>query len=155
VLLVRRVKNGTPSTHPLLGDELRALRRLQRESPSLPFVFVSERSTPFTTADFARMIGRAVRRGLGLELKAHRTCSVMPAVMRSPTRGMTRGQSKDGSAIGRLHRPRSIQRRRRIGSGISGASDATASVKVLSIGLASDVSGVEHTNERAAARLTA
>jgi type 1 fimbriae regulatory protein FimB/type 1 fimbriae regulatory protein FimE len=50
VLHVRRVKNGTPSTHPLLGDELRALRRLQRESPSSPFVFVSERGTPFTTA---------------------------------------------------------------------------------------------------------
>jgi hypothetical protein len=42
VLHVRRVKNGTPSTHPLLGDELRALRRLQRESMPSPFVFVSE-----------------------------------------------------------------------------------------------------------------
>jgi integrase len=30
-LHVRRVKEGTPSTHPILGDELRALRRLQRE----------------------------------------------------------------------------------------------------------------------------
>ncbi len=30
-LHVRRVKRGTPSTHPILGDELRALRRLQRE----------------------------------------------------------------------------------------------------------------------------
>jgi integrase len=29
-LHVRRVKKGTPSTHPILGDELRALRRLQR-----------------------------------------------------------------------------------------------------------------------------
>ena len=48
VLHVRRVKNGTPSRHPLHGDELRALRRLQRESPSSPFVFVSERGTPFT-----------------------------------------------------------------------------------------------------------
>ena len=28
VLHVRRVKNGTPGTHPLRGDELRALRRL-------------------------------------------------------------------------------------------------------------------------------
>jgi integrase len=28
VLHVRRVKNGTPSTHPIQGDELRALRRL-------------------------------------------------------------------------------------------------------------------------------
>ncbi len=71
VLHVRRVKNGTPSTHPLLGDELRALRRLQRESSPSPFVFVSERGTPFTTAGFARMIERAARRGLGLELKAH------------------------------------------------------------------------------------
>jgi integrase len=30
-LHVRRVKQGTQSTHPILGDELRALRRLQRE----------------------------------------------------------------------------------------------------------------------------
>jgi integrase len=30
-LHVRRVKQGTPSTHSILGDELRALRRLQRE----------------------------------------------------------------------------------------------------------------------------
>jgi integrase len=30
-LHVRRVKRGTPSAHPVLGDELRALRRLQRE----------------------------------------------------------------------------------------------------------------------------
>ena len=28
-LHVRRVKQGTPSTHPILGDELRALRRVQ------------------------------------------------------------------------------------------------------------------------------
>jgi hypothetical protein len=38
VLHVRRAKNGTPSTHPLQGDELRALRRLQRESEPSPFV---------------------------------------------------------------------------------------------------------------------
>jgi type 1 fimbriae regulatory protein FimB/type 1 fimbriae regulatory protein FimE len=31
-LHVRRVKNGTPSTHPLTGRELRELRRHQRES---------------------------------------------------------------------------------------------------------------------------
>ena len=43
VLHIRRIKNGTPSTHPIMGDELRALRRLQRESPTSPFVFVSER----------------------------------------------------------------------------------------------------------------
>jgi len=70
VLHVRRVKNGIPSTHPFHGDELRALRRLQRESPSSPFVFVSERGSPFTTAGFARMVERAAA-GAGLEIKAH------------------------------------------------------------------------------------
>jgi hypothetical protein len=30
-LHVRRAKNGSPSVHPLQGDEIRALRRLQRE----------------------------------------------------------------------------------------------------------------------------
>jgi site-specific recombinase XerD len=70
VLHVRRVKNGTASTHPLRGDELRALRRLQRESETSPFVFVSERGSPFTTAGFARMIERAAG-AAGLDLKAH------------------------------------------------------------------------------------
>ena len=70
VLHVRRIKNGTPSTHPLLGDELRALRRLQRDSVPSPFVFVSERGSPSTTAGFARMIERAAV-ATGLELKAH------------------------------------------------------------------------------------
>jgi integrase len=59
-LHVRRVKQGTPSTHSILGDELRALRRLQREqAPKSPFVFISERDSPFTTAGFARMVERA------------------------------------------------------------------------------------------------
>jgi integrase len=39
-LHVRRVKQGTPSTHPILGDELRCLRRLQREQePKSPFMY--------------------------------------------------------------------------------------------------------------------
>jgi type 1 fimbriae regulatory protein FimB/type 1 fimbriae regulatory protein FimE len=59
-LHVRRVKQGTPSTHPILGDELRALRRLHREQePKAPFVFTSERGAPFSTAGFARMVERA------------------------------------------------------------------------------------------------
>jgi integrase len=59
-LHVRRVKRGTPSTHPILGDELRALRRLQREQqPKSSFVFTSERGAPFSTAGFARMVERA------------------------------------------------------------------------------------------------
>lgn len=64
-LHVRRVKQGTPSTHPILGDELRSLRRLQREQePRSPFVFTSERGAPFSTAGFGRMVERA-----GMEAK--------------------------------------------------------------------------------------
>ena len=70
-LHVRRVKRGTPATHPVLGDELRALRRAQREQePSSPFVFTSERGAPFTPAGFARMVERAGE-AAGLGFKAH------------------------------------------------------------------------------------
>ena len=71
VLHVRRAKKGTPATHPIIGDEMRALRRLQREQePRSPFVFTSERGSPFTTAGFARMLERAGE-AAGLALKVH------------------------------------------------------------------------------------
>jgi type 1 fimbriae regulatory protein FimB/type 1 fimbriae regulatory protein FimE len=55
----------------LSGSELRALRRLRRDSDDAsPFVFVSERDAPFTTAGFARMMERAAQAG-GLKLKVH------------------------------------------------------------------------------------
>jgi type 1 fimbriae regulatory protein FimB/type 1 fimbriae regulatory protein FimE len=70
-LHVRRAKKGTPATHPIRGDELRALRRLQREQdPQSPFLFTSERGAPFTTAGFARMMERAGE-AAGLKFKAH------------------------------------------------------------------------------------
>jgi integrase len=72
VLHVRRAKQGTPSVHPLTGLEMRALRRLQGEGERGPFVFVSERGAPFTTAGFARMMERAgVAAGLGLKVHPH------------------------------------------------------------------------------------
>ena len=58
-LHVNRAKNGSPSTHPLSGRELRALRRLRREQePQSPFVFVSERHAPFTTGGFRKLVAR-------------------------------------------------------------------------------------------------
>ena len=49
-LHVRRVKQGSPSTHPILGDELRVLRKLQREQkPNSRFVFTSERGSDVNT----------------------------------------------------------------------------------------------------------
>jgi site-specific recombinase XerD len=53
-------KNLMSKRITVLGDELRALRRLQREQePKSAFVFTSERGAPFTTAGFARMVERA------------------------------------------------------------------------------------------------
>src|SRR5215470_4193563 len=70
-LHVRRAKQGTPSVHPIVGDELRGLRRLQREQePKSPFVFTSERGSPFTIAGFARMVER-VGAQADLGFKAH------------------------------------------------------------------------------------
>ena len=64
VLHVRRSKSGTPS--------VRAFRRLQRESKASPFVFISERGAPFTTAGFARMIERVAKSAkLGLKVHPH------------------------------------------------------------------------------------
>jgi site-specific recombinase XerD len=71
LLHVRRVKRGTPATHPIRGDEMRALRKLQREQePRSTFLFTSERGAPFTTAGFARMIERAGA-AAGLSFKVH------------------------------------------------------------------------------------
>ena len=50
-LHVRRAKNGSPSVHPLQGDEIRALRRLQREQ-------LTERGAPMTAKGFATLFGR-------------------------------------------------------------------------------------------------
>ena len=55
-LHVHRVKSGTPSVHPLQGDELRALRRQQRESLSKSFVFTTERGGPMTPKGFNTLI---------------------------------------------------------------------------------------------------
>ena len=59
-LHVRRLKGSTDAVHPIRGDELRALRRLQREQePRSSFVFTSERGSPFSTAGFLRLVQRA------------------------------------------------------------------------------------------------
>jgi integrase len=57
-LHVRRVKNGTPSVHPLRGDEMRALRELRRQFPDSAFVFATERGGPFTPDAINRLIKR-------------------------------------------------------------------------------------------------
>jgi integrase len=57
-LHVRRAKNGSPSVHPLQGDEIRALRRLQREQGPSSHVFMTERDGPMTPKAFHALLGR-------------------------------------------------------------------------------------------------
>jgi type 1 fimbriae regulatory protein FimB/type 1 fimbriae regulatory protein FimE len=57
-LHVRRAKRGTPSVHPMQGDEIRALRRLQREQSSGPHVFATERAGPMAPKSFHTLIAR-------------------------------------------------------------------------------------------------
>jgi type 1 fimbriae regulatory protein FimB/type 1 fimbriae regulatory protein FimE len=69
-LHIRRVKNGTPSVHPLQGDELRALRELQRQYPDSGYVFTSERGGPFT-ADGINLTVKAIGKRAGLPFPVH------------------------------------------------------------------------------------
>ena len=58
---VRRIKRGTPSTQPLSGDEMRALRKLQREYPASPFIFQSSRKGPLANDTIAGIVEKAGR----------------------------------------------------------------------------------------------
>ena len=58
-LHVNRLKNGSPSVHPLRGPEIRALRRLQRDYQRSPYVFSTERKGPLTTSTVRKLITRA------------------------------------------------------------------------------------------------
>ena len=69
-LHVRRFKNGTPSVHPLRGDELRALRELQRRYPDSRYVFCTERGGPFT-ADAVNRLVKGIGKRAGLPFPVH------------------------------------------------------------------------------------
>jgi type 1 fimbriae regulatory protein FimB/type 1 fimbriae regulatory protein FimE len=58
-LHVRRAKGGETAVHPISGKELRALRRLLRESERSTYIFVSERGAPLSVAGYQRMVARA------------------------------------------------------------------------------------------------
>jgi integrase len=71
-LHVRRAKNGKPATHPIRGDEMRALRKLQREAAKSPFVFVNERGTPFSPEGFNWLVKRTGQKaGMPFQVHAH------------------------------------------------------------------------------------
>jgi type 1 fimbriae regulatory protein FimB/type 1 fimbriae regulatory protein FimE len=59
VVHVTRRKKGIPSTHPLRGPELRALRKLSAAYADSPYVFVTERKGPLTADTVRKLIARA------------------------------------------------------------------------------------------------
>jgi len=72
VLHVRRVKAGTPATHPLTGRELRALRRQRRETGAATHLFMSERKAPISIDGYQKMVERvSVRARLGFQATSH------------------------------------------------------------------------------------
>jgi len=68
-LHVNRLKNGDASVHFLEGEEIRALRKLQRLRESA-FVFCSERQGPMTTNAVYKLVAK-VGRTAGLEFPIH------------------------------------------------------------------------------------
>jgi type 1 fimbriae regulatory protein FimB/type 1 fimbriae regulatory protein FimE len=59
LLHVSRLKHGVPSTHPLRGPEIRAVRRVRREFGISPYVFTTERRGAMTDSSVRKIVARA------------------------------------------------------------------------------------------------
>jgi integrase len=71
-LHVRRAKGGTPSVHPVYGDELRILTALRKARPDDQYVFTTERGTPFTADGVNKLIKIiGARAKLAMPIHAH------------------------------------------------------------------------------------
>lgn len=71
-IYVKRVKKGTPSVQPLYGDEIRSLRKLQRDYPASPYVFQSSRHGPLALDTVGGIVERAgTLAGLPFPVHAH------------------------------------------------------------------------------------
>lgn len=71
-LHVTRLKAGKASTHPLQGDEIRALRKLLKNNPDSDFVFTTERGTALDRSGFLKIVQRAgAEAGLAFQVHPH------------------------------------------------------------------------------------
>jgi site-specific recombinase XerD len=91
-LHVRRIKNGLPSTHPLRGVELRALKQLQRNRPQSPYIFVSERNSPLTARTVHHIVAKAGK-------KSNFDFTVHPHMLRHSTGFYLANRGEDTRAI--------------------------------------------------------
>jgi integrase len=114
-LHVRRAKNGSPSVHPMQGDEIRALRGLQREQGPSSHVFMTERDGPMTPEAFHALFGR-----IGARARYIHTCCDMAVAMPWRTPATTHGRYRLGSGTRTSSTRCATQSWRPIGSRISG-----------------------------------
>lgn len=88
-LHVNRKKKGSPATHPIEGDELRALRALQRLYPDSTFVLAGERG-PLSRSAVSKIVERAGETaGIGFPVTPHQlrhACGYYLANRGIPTR---------------------------------------------------------------------
>jgi integrase len=115
---VRRAKNGTPSVHPIRGDEIRALRKLRRESPNEAYVFLTERGGSMSTIGFHHLIQRL---GKAARCLSHciLTCCGMRAAISLPTTGTIPVPCSTISATGTSSTPSATPSFRPTGSATS------------------------------------
>ena len=96
-LHVRRAKNGSPSVHPMQGDEIRALRRLQREQGLSSHVFMTERDGPMTPKAFHALFGR-------IGARAKMQFPIHPHMLRHGCGATGLARAQKHPAHGALHR---------------------------------------------------
>jgi type 1 fimbriae regulatory protein FimB/type 1 fimbriae regulatory protein FimE len=102
LLHINRLKNGVSSVHPIGGAEIRALRRLKRDYPATPYLFVTERGGPLTTSTVRKIVHRAGQVA-GLEFRAH------PHMIRHATGYKLANDGQDTRAIQLYMGHRNIQ----------------------------------------------
>jgi site-specific recombinase XerD len=72
LLHVKRLKNSLPSTHPVRGIELRALKTLKRSNPDAAYVFMSERGAPLSDRTVRHIVANAGKHAnLGFSVHPH------------------------------------------------------------------------------------
>lgn len=90
-LHVTRLKKGNTGTHPIQGDELRALRAHRKASAS-EFIFVTDRGGPLTRSTVNKLIATAGERaGIPFRVTPHmlrHACGYKLAADRWPTRNI-------------------------------------------------------------------
>jgi type 1 fimbriae regulatory protein FimB/type 1 fimbriae regulatory protein FimE len=91
-IFIQRRKNGSSSTHPLRGPELRALRRLLRDYPGQSYIFTGERQGPLTESAVRKIVARAGEEA-GLEFPVH------PHMLRHATGYKLANDGQDTRAI--------------------------------------------------------